>query len=228
MINSCVPREIWLLLRTEGSSHLAYLFWVLKPYLSVLVRSVCDHPVSLVPWYHRLPAHVEWLGLGQSVWLCRLTADIPLRGARLVLVFSPSRPHLWAQSLLVGSRLCGCFPTGSGLFRIAALMSQIASCVNLGLNVIKAISYVFGRDLGCSQGSLASFFPSKLRGEPPGTNYLLITRRSPLLCSLTGAAFGVSILTLGILCCTAVEGGEHSTKQTVAVLFSLLLRVQWS
>lgn len=148
IINSYVPREIWLSLRTEGSCHLTYLFWILKPYLSVLVRSVCDHPVSLVPWYHRLPAHEEWLGLGQSVWLCRLTADIPLRGARLVLVFPPSRPHLWAQFLLVGSRLCGCFPTGFGLFRIAALMSQIASCVNLGLNVIKALSYVFGRGLG--------------------------------------------------------------------------------
>ena len=81
---------------------------------------------------------------------------------------------------------------------------------------------------GCSQGSLASLFPSKPCGELPGTNYLLITRSSLLLCSLTTAAFGVSILTLGILCCTAAEGEEHNTKQTVAVLFSLLLRVQWS
>lgn len=104
----------------------------------VLVRSVCGL------WY--LPAHVERLGLGQSVWLSHLTADIPLRGARLVLLFSPSRPHLWAVSLR--SRLCGCSPTGFSLLWIAALVSQIASCVNLGLNAIKALSYVLGRGLG--------------------------------------------------------------------------------
>lgn len=66
VVNSCVWRKIWLSLRSEGSSCLANLFWVLRPHLSVLVRSVCDYPVSLIPWYRRLPAHVERLGLAWS------------------------------------------------------------------------------------------------------------------------------------------------------------------
>jgi len=73
------------------------------------------------------------------------------------------------------------------------------------------------------QGRLVSFLSSKLCGELPATNYLLITHGSLGLCSSTQVAFGVSILTLRILCCSAAEGDQYKAKQTGTAMFLLLM-----